>query len=1226
MATANSSKMEMMTLGRPFQLGMLYDSRNDQLIPGITLWDRKMLKVNNDDSPPKPASNYEILKQDTLHNKTHTLGIGGSLKISVLAGMIEVSGSAKYVHDCKTTEHQERLVLKYSTETRFEQLTMDHLGKGNAKYPEVFDQQTATHVVTGIMYGAEAFFIFDRTFSSDENSTEIHGHLEAMLKKIPKFDVSGKCQLDLNDNEKRTSEKLMCQFYGDFHLETNPSTFEDAAKLYQQLPSLLGKNHEKAVPKKVWLYPLHLLDNSAMRITRDISNNLVTMSVTLLDDLHGLEIKANDLMSNAAHGATVRRNIEQLSTFRARIAEFRTDVKKQIIELMPKIRGGTTEEIELANLFKRINLSPFNKQKLADWLDLKTKELERVNGFVRILSKEANIGTSSSSLDEALSDLNCEFTFCLAIHVVEKDDLFLREMYQYLNDNTWTQVNQPASIIHWLDQPSVLESVRTSMRSFLEFAKANNHKENIKFVVDEQYSDKHKVGKGASAILYQNGTVVSFQIPSKPGKPQATDITYEKIMLTWPKPNYGSEYVQQYKIYAQKNSDHQWTQLSITDNPTESQLISNLMPETIYKFKIQASTVAGDTAESELSDPIQTKAIPLASAATRMLTVSDLIRPASDGFPNIYKIRYEEQIINKTMHLRKCSIGERVPMNGTYPIEKIILLIGVSGGGKTTLVNALVNHYYGTAWKDSFRLRLITEEDESHSGVAVSQSQSQTKWISAYTLHCQQRGSVPYTLTIIDTPGFGDVGGIKRDAEIIDQIREFFTVTGPNGIDHIDGVGFVTPNSVTRLSPTQMYIFDSVLSIFGKDIKSNIFFLITFADGKEPPVLQAIKDAEIPYCATFKFNNSALFAKNCLTDEELETNFDEMFWKMGVMSLAKFLNNIQNVNAVSLSLTKEVLKERHHLETVLQGIYPQIRVGLHILDELQQEEQILKNHSNEVERNKDFEYTVTISKQRKIDLDPGIYVTNCLRCNMTCHFPCHISADGKKHDCAAMEQYSDEIQKEMNNLEQKISAGVSEAKFVDTVAAMERLYQLNIDTICCTVCVGKCSWKEHVNNSYRFEIYIEHETRTFEDLKNRYHVAKDELTKTQAICAHVQENFRQVERNVYGLISRAREALERLHEIALKPNPLSVVQYIELLIESEKQEAKLGWQQRIEHLRNAKQKAELLERVQDPSYSPFHSCESFPAESTSYTQSSANVEQTDSLENDSQSVASSYSS
>ena len=54
-----------------------------------------------------------------------------------------------------------------------------------------------------------------------------------------------------------------------------------------------------------------------------------------------------------------------------------------------------------------------------------------------------------------------------------------------------------------------------------------------------------------------------------------------------------------------------------------------------------------------------------------------------------------------------------------------------------------------------------------------------------------------------------------------------------------------------------------------------------------------------------------------------------------------------------------------------------------------------------------------------------------------------------------------------------------------------------------------------------------------------------------------------------------------MDEIALKPNPLTEVEYLELLIESEKREAKPGWKQRIQYLEEAKRHAEILSKVKD---------------------------------------------
>ena len=43
----------------------------------------------------------------------------------------------------------------------------------------------------------------------------------------------------------------------------------------------------------------------------------------------------------------------------------------------------------------------------------------------------------------------------------------------------------------------------------------------------------------------------------------------------------------------------------------------------------------------------------------------------------------------------------------------------------------------------------------------------------------------------------------------------------------------------------------------------------------------------------------------------------------------------------------------------------------------------------------------------------------------------------------------------------------------------------------CGVCIGKCSWGNHRNNRYRFELYIVNVTKTSDELKKEYEFAKD---------------------------------------------------------------------------------------------------------------------------------------
>jgi predicted GTPase len=95
--------------------------------------------------------------------------------------------------------------------------------------------------------------------------------------------------------------------------------------------------------------------------------------------------------------------------------------------------------------------------------------------------------------------------------------------------------------------------------------------------------------------------------------------------------------------------------------------------------------------------------------------------------------------------------------------------MGATGSGKTTWINAMVNYVLGVEWEDDFRFKLVNEAVKGE-----SQAHSQTQEITAYDLHYQDGFRISYSLTIVDSPGFGDTQGIKRDKEITTAVQEFF--------------------------------------------------------------------------------------------------------------------------------------------------------------------------------------------------------------------------------------------------------------------------------------------------------------------------------------------------------------------------------------------------------------------------------------------------------------------
>ena len=471
--------------------------------------------------------------------------------------------------------------------------------------------------------------------------------------------------------------------------------------------------------------------------------------------------------------------------------------------------------------------------------------------------------------------------------------------------------------------------------------------------------------------------------------------------------------------------------------------------------------------------------------------------------------------------------------------QKVLMLVGATGAGKTTLINGIVNYIMGVEWKDDFRYKMVTEKQSS------DQTKSQTKVITAYTFHKEHGFPLPYSLTVIDTPGFGDTEGLERDKKITAQIKEFFS--SENGIDQLHVIGFVVQSALARLTPTQSYIFDAILSMFGKDIAENIFLMTTFADGEDPQVLDAVRKANVPFEYYFAFNNGALFSS-----KSKNKVVNKAFWEMGVESYENFFGTFRTLEARSLQLTKEVLTERQHLEVCLEGLQPQIQAGLAEKSKLEKTKLELKQHETMMRANKDFQVTVTVVKQREVPLEGGLYTTTCSQCNYTCHLHCTISDDSKKHKCNSMTWFTWK------------------------------------ENTTCTVCPGKCSWTVHKNTPYRYEFYEAEEMQTLNELFKEFKVAESSRNETAALIDNINERIRKTDDVIEQMLQQARYSLLRLQEIALKPNPMTQAEYIDLLIESEKRECKLGWEDRVKGLEDAKEKALLITKVEKGDVDSFY--------------------------------------
>ncbi|XP_026169471.1 uncharacterized protein LOC113134349 isoform X2 [Mastacembelus armatus] len=1221
-----SKTMELAALGRPFSLGMLYDCRQDSLIPGMTLWDRDDLE-NDTRERPKPNSDFEIVASESIEDKSSVLKVEASLKASFLSGLVEVEGSAKYLNDQKTSKNQARVTLTYKTTTKFKELSMNHLGRGNMKHQYVFDKGIATHVVTGILYGAQAFFVFDREVSEKENHQDIQGNLKVMIKKIPCFAIEGEGSLKMEDKDIANVEKFSCKFHGDFSLEKNPVTFQDAVEVYKSLPKLLGANGENAVPVKVWLLPLASLDSAAAKLVRQISIRLVQESQTVLEDFSDLEMRCNDALRSTT-AQQFPQVCKKLKTFKEMCSEFKLEFQRTLAKKLPSIRGGGEEEAVLAEILKKRHSSPFNSEKLKEWMDCKDREICILKTFTNMM-KNTKIVPSPNGVHEEI--LSAENAVCFAFTSLGRDEPYLSALSNYLKGTPESNPHtHDIEKEQWYLSNKVADEMRKKAKLFSDFAEANKENKNVKFLT---VGLTNETQKGSSIYLYKDGLSVgeNFEPPSKPEAVTVCDINHNSVTLKISPPRFGAENITSYSVEYCVSGEDGWQQSTVSK--AEEVTVSDLMLNTEYMFRCRAVTLAGVGPVNVVSGSIKTLPCsppgkPQVEPNSSEISVS-WDKPAELG-PDVHILSYfveyapvengmtkekwnqmmaraEKAIISGLQteteyavrvrcdcgvdgqskesitvsvsttkrqfarlaeflkHISK-NISSESPSLYRLPLKeedididgcrmyifgkesmrqnRTIMLLGATGSGKSTLINGMINYIVGVEWKDNFRFKLINEDQSK------SQAESQTSEVTVYQVNYQEGFKIPFSLTVVDTPGFGDTRGVRRDKEITEQIRRLFT--SANGVSEIDAVCFVTQASLARLTATQRYVFDSVLSIFGKDVAENIEMLVTFADGKQPPVLEAINASGVPCPKNdiglpvhFKFNNSAVFADNrCISDgacdeDSGDENFDAMFWNMGAKSMEKFFTALGKMTTKSLLMTQEVLKERKQLEAAVEGLQPQVKVGLAKLEEIRTTKEKIKEHETLMTSNENFEIEVDVIKPVKKDLtQKGVYITNCQKCSITCHYPCAIPNDNEKRGCASMDR-----------------AGM------------------------CTVCPGKCIWSVHFNQSYRWEYVQVKQKQTLQELKDKYEKATKEKLTVQDLIERQEEEIMHLQDMIVSLMDQSAQCITRLQEIALRPNPLTTPEYVDMLIEGEKSEAKEGYQARIQALEAMRDRAVIISKV-----------------------------------------------
>lgn len=313
-----------------------------------------------------------------------------------------------------------------------------------------------------------------------------------------------------------------------------------------------------------------------------------------------------------------------------------------------------------------------------------------------------------------------------------------------------------------------------------------------------------------------------------------------------------------------------------------------------------------------------------------------------------------------------------------HPSTRCVFLLGETGGGKTTFINAVLNFLFGVDFADSFRLQLKEETEDGRQETA-----SQTDRITVYTIHYKEGMRHKYNFVLIDTPGLADTRGAQRQEHIKSHLENFLT-SADIGVDEFHCVGLVAKGDLNRDFTYQKAMLDEIVSLLGDTVTEITCILATHAAYK-PKVDAVVRNAGISFTCMFPFDNGILYTRQVMANlsESDQAAFGSMKWKSMINQYNDFFSHLVSAPSVS----NRVRREKKLFDKCKENLKEGFKMLKPSIAKLEEEEKKYSEYDLQEAENKNWCETVMEEVTYTKDftgLGNG-YAHNCKICQVTCH-------------------------------------------------------------------------------------------------------------------------------------------------------------------------------------------------------------------------------------------------
>ena len=528
-------------------------------------------------------------RHSDISSKWTHLNLCRHLQASVAADFIsKFNGAAKYCQD-DSDLNQVLKVVRLQLLVKTDELQ---------SMPDEKPVNTATHVVTRICYGVEAFCVFRRNLNDGELMEDIEDAMESTLNQL--------IHSLLDRKELNCSNFGWATFYGDLHPDSRDCSLVEAYELLRKLIETVETDPTKAVPVTVWLRPTEKANSFP-----DLDDDSLNGCLQFLDGISRSKGALNTFLRDDEQMKLFPHIRKSFRDFLKCLTKYSTLFRQELNRLLPSIRSGENVKNPVTELIAKAE-DFFNQEKFCHWQQEKLKEIRALRIVARLAEQEKlPLIQNQTKLDAALFDVSCQWTVVLMLPKLDgRPDRLLDSMVMYTENNRRIVRIRPSTSaqtdeeIPWYVDENIFPALVKVARRMLQQIEIN--KEDglpVSFLMTPLKNE----GNGPyipKLELYKEGQLASsdFHLPSPPTG-LGLLVKSGKVVLGWKCSEFSSDvtyYEIQYKLI--EGPDSSWTCNRTTSTSTSVEL-RNIKDPSGYQFRVAAVSAVGRSAFSSVFQP-----------------------------------------------------------------------------------------------------------------------------------------------------------------------------------------------------------------------------------------------------------------------------------------------------------------------------------------------------------------------------------------------------------------------------------------------------------------------------------------------------------------------------------------------------------------------------------------------------------------------------------------------